>query len=101
MDELKKSEAPPVSSRSFVKYAGMSAAAAAAVRPAWSRVIGANDPINLAVIGLGLRGNDHMHLLLDHRRNKQDIEVVALCGSAAVLSWAASYIAASRERIPS
>ena len=79
VEEMKNSGTERLTRRSFVKYAGYAAAAAAAVRPAWSRAIGANDRINLAVIGLGLRGTDHLHLLLDHRKNKQDIEVVALC----------------------
>ena len=50
-----------------------------AARPAWGRVLGANDRINVAVIGLGARGTDHMDLLKQHRENKADIEVVALC----------------------
>ncbi len=78
MDVLKNLPASSISRRNFVKYAGYGAAIAAA-RPAWARVIGANDRINVAVIGLGLRGNDHMQLLLEHRKHKQDIEVVALC----------------------
>lgn len=70
----------PVTRRSFLKTASLGAAAATvAVTPAWARVIGANDRINVAVIGLGLRGSDHLNLLLEHRKNKQDIEVVALC----------------------
>jgi len=52
---------------------------ALAARPAWGRVLGANDRINVAVIGLGARGTDHMDLLKQHRENKADIEVVALC----------------------
>jgi len=69
----------PVTRRSFLKTASLGAAATVAVTPAWARVIGANDRINVAVIGLGLRGSDHLNLLLEHRKNKQDIEVVALC----------------------
>jgi predicted dehydrogenase len=69
----------PITRRSFVRYAGYNAAAAAAFRPAWARVIGANDRINVAIIGLGLRGNDHLGLLLQHLQNKSDIEIVSLC----------------------
>jgi predicted dehydrogenase len=69
----------PLTRRSFVKYAGYTAAAGALSRPVLARVIGANDRINLAIIGLGLRGNDHLNLLLQHRENKPDIEIVALC----------------------
>jgi hypothetical protein len=32
-----------------------------------------------ALIGIGSRGEDHRDLLLKHRENKRDIEVVALC----------------------
>lgn len=76
--DVMKTVLTPVSRRSFLKSASYGAAAAA-VTPAWARVIGANDRINIAVIGLGLRGSDHLNLLLEHRKNKQDIEVVALC----------------------
>ena len=67
-----------VTRRNFLKAAGYGAAAVAAT-PAWARVIGANDRINVAIIGLGLRGSDHLNLLLEHRKHKQDIEIVALC----------------------
>lgn len=66
-----------VTRRDFLKAAGYGAAAVAT--PAWARVIGANDRINVAIIGLGLRGSDHLNLLLEHRKHKQDVEIVALC----------------------
>jgi predicted dehydrogenase len=66
------------SRRSFIRNTGI-AAAALASRPAWPKIIGANDRINVAVIGLGARGSDHLNLLLQHRANKPDIEIVALC----------------------
>jgi len=44
-----------------------------------ARVPGANDRINVALIGVGARGSDHLDLLLQHRKNKPDIEIVALC----------------------
>ena len=66
------------SRRSFLKNTGLMAGALAS-RPAWPRIIGANDRINVAVIGLGARGSDHLNLLLQHRANKADIEIVALC----------------------
>jgi predicted dehydrogenase len=64
--------------RSFLKQAAMGGAALAAA-PAWQRVLGANDRINVALIGLGARGSDHLNLVLQHRANKSDIEIVALC----------------------
>jgi len=67
-----------VSRRRFLRNTGWMTAALAS-RPAWSKIIGANDRINVAVIGLGARGSDHLNLLLEHRANKPDIEIVALC----------------------
>ena len=64
--------------RNFLKKAAMGSAALAAA-PAWQRVLGANDRINVALIGLGARGSDHLNLVLQHRANKSDIEIVALC----------------------
>lgn len=68
----------PVSRRSFLKNAGYGAAAVAAT-PAWARVIGANDRINIAHIGIGGRGSDHLTMTLEHQKNNHDIEIVALC----------------------
>jgi len=67
-----------LSRRGMLKGVGAMVAAVAA-KPAWARVIGANDRINVAAIGLGARGTDHLDLLRQHRENKADIEVVALC----------------------
>jgi predicted dehydrogenase len=83
MDELNHVLAPvtvlsPVTRRSFLKAASYSAAGVTAA-PAWAKVVGANDRINVAIIGLGLRGSDHLNLLLQHRKNRADIEIVALC----------------------
>jgi predicted dehydrogenase len=66
------------SRRNFLKSAGLVTAALAA-RPAWPKVVGANDRINVGIIGLGARGHEHLSLLLEHRQNKPDIEIVALC----------------------
>jgi predicted dehydrogenase len=71
--------ATPLLSRRSLLINGATMTAAFAARPAWSRVLGSNDRINVAVIGLGDRGSDHLALLQQHRANKPDIEVVALC----------------------
>ena len=42
-------------------------------------MLGANDRINIALIGLGARSTNLLDLILEHRANKPDIEVVALC----------------------
>jgi predicted dehydrogenase len=67
-----------VSRRNFMKGAALGGTAVAAA-PAWGRVRGANDRINVGLIGIGSRGTDHLDLLLQHRKNKPDIEIVALC----------------------
>jgi predicted dehydrogenase len=64
--------------RSFLKTTAIGSAALAAA-PAWQRALGANDRINIALIGQGARGSDHLSLVLQHRANKADIEIVALC----------------------
>jgi predicted dehydrogenase len=69
---------PSASRRNFLKTATYGAAAAV-VRPAWARVIGANDRINVAMIGIGGRGSLLLDMVLEHRKSKQDIEIVALC----------------------
>ena len=68
-----------VSRRQFLKTTTASGVVATAAAPAWGRVLGANDRINVALIGIGCRGNDHLDLLLQHRETKPDIEIVALC----------------------
>jgi predicted dehydrogenase len=67
-----------VSRRSFLKTAAAGSATLAS-GPAFGRILGANDRINVALIGVGCRGNDHLDLLLQHRQNKPDIEIVAIC----------------------
>jgi predicted dehydrogenase len=67
-----------LSRRGFLETTTFGAAALTAA-PGLRRVPGPNDRINVAVIGLGMRGNDHLDLLLQHRANKRDIEIVAIC----------------------
>src|SRR5882757_5226730 len=76
--EFRTSIMTSISRRIFMKNAGL-ATASVATRNAMANMIGANDRINVAVIGLGARGTEHMNLLLQHRANKPDIEVLALC----------------------
>ncbi len=67
-----------VSRRNFLEASALGGAALAAA-PAFGRTVGANNRINVAVIGLGARGHDHLDLLLKHRAKKRDIEIVGLC----------------------
>jgi predicted dehydrogenase len=76
--DLMKDVLESVSRRSFLKTAGIGVASMAAM-PTWARVTGANDRLNVAVIGLGGRGSILLDLILEHRTNKADVEVVALC----------------------
>ena len=44
-----------------------------------SKVLGANDRINAAIIGVGGRGGWHLQMLQKHIAAKADVEIVALC----------------------
>jgi len=86
-----KQDKKGLSRREFIKAAGATAAgvvvgslitdaaqAAAAAAPASSRVIGANDCINYAVIGVGGMGNGHLHTLKS-MAEEQNARVGAIC----------------------
>jgi len=63
-----------ITRRNFVQAAGVSAALATR-----GRILGANDRINAAVIGLGARGAYHLEMVLHRASEKSDVAVVALC----------------------
>ena len=44
----------------------------------WRRVLGANERLNIGVIGLGGRGTHLLNLVMKHRADKNDLEVVGL-----------------------
>jgi predicted dehydrogenase len=67
-----------VSRRNFIKAAALGGTAVSSA-PALGEVPGANDRINVGLIGIGSRGTDHLDLLLQRREEKRDIEIVALC----------------------
>lgn len=71
--------------RQFVRTAGAAAALGATgtylaghSRPAAARVLGANDRVNLGVIGCGWRGGQHMKELVRRQEKKGDIQLVAV-----------------------
>lgn len=71
--------------REFVQKAGAAAAIGAGSafwsthsRPAAARVLGANDRVNLGVIGCGWRGGQHMKELVKRQKEKGDMEIVAV-----------------------
>lgn len=67
-----------LSRRRFLKTTAMGGAALTAA-PARGIPMGANDRINVACIGLGARGSEHLNLLLQHRANNPNIGIVAPC----------------------
>lgn len=74
------------SRREFIRRAGgLVAAGAGGVylaghsRPAAARVIGANERINVAIIGCGWRGGQHMRILMSRAKEKGDCQIVAVC----------------------
>ncbi len=94
-----------VSRRSFLKTTtvggAMVAGAATWANVGRANVLGANDRINVAIIGLGNRGMyAHLELLLQHRAKKPDVEVVALCDVYQKrLSTAASKVPGARTYV--
>ncbi len=52
---------------------------AALTAASWSRVLGANERINIGMIGLGGRGTWLLQLVNKRRTAKQDVEVAGLC----------------------
>ena len=72
-----------VNRRSFVKTAMGVGAALGVARPlaaaAQARVIGANDKINIGVIGVGTRGMGLLRQLVRMREAGANIEIVAVC----------------------
>ena len=50
-----------------------------ATAASWARVAGANERMNVAVIGLGGRGTWLLQLVNKHKSAHDDVEVVALC----------------------
>lgn len=72
--------------REFVRTAGATAALgmsgaflAGHSRPAAARVLGANERINLAIIGCGWRAGQHMKILMEKSKEKGNCQIVAVC----------------------
>ncbi len=89
---MEQKDTKSLSRRQFMKSAGITAAgmvagsflsdrvfaAAAGTAPAPGRVIGANDRINVAVIGVGGMGGGHLNTLKS-LEGDQNIQIVAVC----------------------
>jgi predicted dehydrogenase len=73
--------------RSFLKAGAGMAAMGWAPLPAWARVLGANDRLNLAMIGCGGMGHSHLRSLMGRpddpsdvgRRERDNIRVTRVC----------------------
>ena len=82
--------------RNFVKTSGLTAAALA-VTPVESAFASAEQKIKVAVIGVGLRGQNHLNLLL----NRADVDVVAICDiDPAMLERSKAIITKSGKPMP-
>ena len=82
--------------RNFVKTTGLTAAALT-VMPGESAFASANEKIEVAVIGVGLRGQNHLNLLL----NRADVDVVAICDiDAGMLELSKAMITKSGKPMP-
>jgi predicted dehydrogenase len=67
-----------LSRRAFVKTAAASAGTAVLTTSAWAKTVGANDRIQLGVIGVGGMGTGHVSSLVK-RGDKDNVRVVAVC----------------------
>src|SRR5438105_15265869 len=69
---------PSISRREFVKSTAAAAGTLAAVNLATAKVLGANDRINMGVIGVGGMGTGHVGSLVK-RGDKDNVKVLAGC----------------------
>lgn len=68
------------SRRSFLQQSSAALTAlGTTIGPASRRVLGANGRINVAVIGCGGMGSEHLRILMNRAEQKGDIQVVAVC----------------------
>ncbi len=64
-----------MSRRSFMKGSLVTAATTGIIGGAWSRVLGANDDVRVAIVGINSQGNGH----IGRFSNMKGVRVVALC----------------------
>lgn len=67
-----------ISRRRFLQSTAALSAACALPAAAWSRIAGANDRINMAVIGTGGMGSGHLGDLME-RRGRDNVAVLKVC----------------------
>jgi predicted dehydrogenase len=83
--------------RNFLKNAGLTAAGMAAVSFTDLLANKADDKVKIGIIGVGLRGQNHLDLLL----RRSDVELVSICDvSDRMLTSAKSIITKSGKKMP-
>ena len=74
---------PVVSRRSFLETAGVATGAAMAAgafpHPAIGSVKGANEKLNVAILGPGGRAQEHLRILLRMKKEEKPIDIIGLC----------------------
>ena len=83
--------------KEFITSTGLTAASFA-VMPSMDLFAGkAEQKVKIAIIGVGLRGQNHLELLL----TRDDVEVVAMCDiDDRMLTYAKEYVTKSGKKMP-
>ncbi len=84
--------------RNFIKHTGLTAASLALLsKGAMAAKHSVNDKVKIGIIGTGLRGQNHLSLLL----KRDDVDVFAICDiDAQMLDWAKNIINKSGKKMP-
>ena len=87
----------PYSRRDFVKTTGLTAAGLSLFPASRLMAAGGSDKVRIGLIGTGLRGQNHLELLL----RKPDVDLVAICDvDAVMLQSATQHIQKSGKAMP-
>lgn len=65
--------------RDFIKATTAGATAVTLAAATYDRVLGANDRIGIAFLGVGGRCQEHIDIILERQRQQRDVEPVAVC----------------------
>lgn len=65
--------------RDFIKATTAGAAAISLAAASYDRVLGANDRIGVAFLGVGGRCQDHIDVILERQRTQRDVQPVGVC----------------------
>lgn len=75
---MHKSSIRPVSRRTFIRSSAALATSFALPAASWGRILGANERLNLAVIGTGGMGHAHIGDLT-RRRDADNVDLISVC----------------------